>query len=66
MGEAKRRKKLGIYPKFKNSNFNKSSQYLRWLSITKSTIRKYPYMGVVTMAMGVMIFLSSGGFNSIN
>ena len=45
---------------------NKSDRYLSWLPITKSRIKKYPYMGVATMALGAIIFLVSGGANSIN
>ncbi len=51
MGEAKRREELGLPPRQKN---------------TKSRIKKYPYMGVATMALGAIIFLVSGGANSIN
>ena len=66
MGEAKRRKKLGLSPRQKQFEKNKSDRYFSWLPITKSRIKKYPYMGVATMALGAMIFLVSGGANSIN
>tara|TARA_B100000941_G_scaffold183325_1_gene131643 strand:- start:291 stop:491 length:201 start_codon:yes stop_codon:yes gene_type:complete len=66
MGEAKRREKLGLIPRSKKVELNKSDRYLSWLSITKSTIKKYPYMGVATMAIGAIVFLVSGGANSIN
>ena len=66
MGEAKRREKLGLPPRQKIIEFNKSDRYLSWLPITKSRIKKYPYMGVATMALGAIIFLVSGGANSIN
>ena len=66
MGEAKRRKELGLQPKQKKVEINKSDRYFSWLPITKSRIKKYPYMGVVTMALGAIIFLVSGGANSIN
>ena len=65
MGEAKRREELGLPPRQKNE-LNKSDRYLSWLPITKSRIKKYPYMGVATMALGAIIFLVSGGANSIN
>ena len=66
MGEAKRREELGLQPRQKKVELNKSDRYLSWLPITKSRIKKYPYMGVVTMALGAIIFLVSGGANSIN
>ena len=66
MGEAKRREELGLPPRPKKVESNKSDRYLSWLPISKSRIRKYPYMGVVTMALGAIIFLVSGGANSIN
>ena len=66
MGEAKRREELGLPPRQKKIDLNKSDRYLSWLPITKSRIKKYPYMGVVTMALGAIIFLVSGGANSIN
>ena len=66
MGEAKRREELGLPPRQKKVELNKSDRYLSWLPITKSRIKKYPYMGVATMTLGVIIFLVSGGANSIN
>ena len=66
MGEAKRREKLGLQPRKKKVEFNKSDRYLLWLPITKARIKRYPYMGVATMALGAIIFLVSGGANSIN
>jgi hypothetical protein len=66
MGEAKRREELGLTPRQKKTEINKSDRYFSWLPITKSRIKKYPYMGVVTMALGAIIFLVSGGANSIN
>ena len=66
MGEAKRREELGLPPSQKKVESNKSDRYLSWLPITKSRIKKYPYMGVVTMALGAIIFLVSGGANIIN
>ena len=66
MGEAKRREELGLPPRQKKIAINKSDRYFSWLPITKSRIKKYPYMGVATMILGVIIFLVSGGANSIN
>tara|TARA_B100000003_G_scaffold150478_1_gene135740 strand:- start:539 stop:739 length:201 start_codon:yes stop_codon:yes gene_type:complete len=66
MGEAKRREELGLPPRQKKIQINKSDRYIAWLPITKSRIKKYPYMGVVTTALGAIIFLVSGGANSIN
>ena len=65
MGEAKRREELGLPPRSIRSEINKSDRYFSWLPITKSRIKKYPYMGVATMAIGAIIFLVSGGANSI-
>ena len=66
MGEAKRREELGLPPRQKKIELNKSDRYLSWLPITKSRIKKYPYMGIATMTLGAIIFLVSGGANSIN
>jgi len=66
MGEAKRREELGLPPRQKKTEINKSDRYISWLPITKTRFKKYPYTGVATMAIGAMIFLVSGGANSIN
>ena len=66
MGEAKRREELGIPPRQKKIELYKSDRYFSWLPITKSRIKKYPYIGVATMTLGAIIFLVSGGANSIN
>ena len=66
MGEAKRKEELGLTPRPRKFEINKSDRYFSWLPITKSRIKKYPYMGVATMALGAIIFLVSGGANSIN
>jgi len=58
MGEAKRRDELGLPPRQKKVELNKSDRYLSWLPITKSRIKKYPYMGVATMALRSDNFLS--------
>ena len=66
MGEAKRREALGIPPKKKNIDIEKSNRYISWLPITKTNIKKYPYMGIATMALGAIVFLASGGLNTIS
>ena len=66
MGEAKRREELGLPSRQKKVASNKSDRYFSLLPIIKSRINKYPYMGVATMALGAIIFLVSGGANSIN
>ena len=66
MGEAKRRQILGIPPREKIIAMKESDRYISWLPITKTRIKKYPYIGVATMALGAIIFLVSGGFNSIS
>tara|TARA_B100000524_G_scaffold120338_1_gene59109 strand:- start:906 stop:1106 length:201 start_codon:yes stop_codon:yes gene_type:complete len=66
MSESKRKEELGLPPRQKKVEQNNSDRYFLWLPITKSIIRKYPYMGVVTMALGAIIFLVSGGANTIN
>ena len=66
MGEAKRRHELGIDPRKKKIDLEKSDRVISWLPITKTRIKKYPYMGVATMALGAIIFLVSGGFNTIS
>ena len=65
MGEAKRREELGLPPRKKKVELNNSDRY-SWLPIIKSMIKNYPYMGVATMAIGAIIFLVSGGANTIN
>ena len=66
MGEAKRRQLLGITPRKKLTDIKKSDRYISWLPLTKTRIKNYPYMGVATMALGAIIFLVSGGFNTIS
>ena len=41
-------------------NLEQTDRYISWLTITKKKIKKYPYMGVVTIALGAIIFLVSG------
>ena len=66
MGEAKRRQELGIAPRKNKIDLEKSDRFISWLPVTKKRIKKYPYMGVVTMALGAIVFLVSGGFNTIS
>ena len=66
MGEAKRREELGLPPRQKKLEIYKSDRYFSWLPITKSRVKKYPYLGVATMVLGAIIFLVSGGANSVN
>ena len=66
MGEAKRNRELGFPVVSKKIVINKSVRYLPWFPITKSRIKKYPYMGVVTMTIGLILFLVSGGANIIS
>ena len=65
MGEAKRRKDSGISPREKNNRCKKSDKYISWLPFSKTNLKKFPYIGVVTMALGTITFLVSGGFNTI-
>ena len=65
MVEAKRRKELDLPPSKKEDEINKYGYYFSWLPIIKSTIKKYPYIGVATMELGAIIFFVSGGANSI-
>ena len=57
MGEAKRRKELGISPR-KILNFNEGNdRYIKWLPLTKRQMSKYPYIAPVTMAIGIIFLL---------
>ena len=58
MGEAKRRKELGIPPRDKKSKeIAKNDRYFSWLPLTKSQMSKYPYAPVATMALGLIFLL---------
>jgi len=57
MGEAKRRKDLGIPPRLKKSQKDQSERLISWLPITKKQISKYPYAAPVTMAIGLILLL---------
>ena len=57
MGEAKRRKDLGIPPRIKINQKDKSERVISWVPITKKQISKYPYAAPVTMAIGLILLL---------
>ena len=57
MGEAKRRKDLGIPPRLKKIQIDQSERLFSWLPITKKQLSKYPYAAPVTMAIGLIILL---------
>tara|TARA_B100000963_G_C22490348_1_gene608978 strand:- start:564 stop:770 length:207 start_codon:yes stop_codon:yes gene_type:complete len=58
MGEAKRRKILGLPPRDKISKaINNKDRYISWLPLTKSQMSKYPYAPVATMALGLILLL---------
>jgi len=57
MGEAKRRKNLGIPPRPKKNQRDQSERLISWLPITKNQISKYPYAAPVTMAIGLILLL---------
>ena len=57
MGEAKRRKNLGIPPRPKKNQKDQSERLISWLPITKKQISKYPYAAPATMAIGLILLL---------
>tara|TARA_B100000900_G_scaffold150478_1_gene127852 strand:+ start:377 stop:583 length:207 start_codon:yes stop_codon:yes gene_type:complete len=57
MGEAKRRKDLGIPPRLKIIQKDQSERLISWLPITKKQLSKYPYAAPVTMAIGLILLL---------
>jgi len=57
MGEAKRRKDLGLPPRLKINQRNQSERIISWLPVTKKQISKYPYAAPVTMAIGLILLL---------
>ena len=57
MGEAKRRKDLGIPPRLKTIQKDQSEKLISWLPITKKQLSKYPYAAPVTMAIGLILLL---------
>ena len=65
MGEAKRRKDLKLPARVYKTQIDKYNSFLALTSNANSLIRKYPYMGVATMILGVILFLASGGEKDI-
>ena len=57
MGEAKRRKVLGVPPRLKKKQKVESERLISWLPITKKQLSKYPYAAPVTMAIGLILLL---------
>ena len=57
MGEAKRRKDLGIPPRLKINQRDQSERLISWLPVTKKQLSKYPYAAPVTMAIGLILLL---------
>ena len=57
MGEAKRRKELGVPPRQKKIQKDQSERLIKWLPITKKQLSKYPYAAPVTMAIGLILLL---------
>ena len=60
MGEAKRRKDLGMPPRLKKNQKDQKDQSERiisWLPVTKKELSKYPYAAPVTMAIGLILLL---------
>ena len=66
MGEAKRRKELGIPPRDKKlQDTTQEDRYIPWLPLTKTQMSKYPYAPVATMALGLILLLVDwSSFNS--
>lgn len=57
MGEAKRRKDLGMSPRVKKNQKVQSERIISWLPISKKQISNYPYAAPVTMAIGLILLL---------
>tara|TARA_B100000900_G_C20349109_1_gene621552 strand:+ start:342 stop:548 length:207 start_codon:yes stop_codon:yes gene_type:complete len=57
MGEAKRRRDLGIPTRVKKNKKDSSERLISWLPITKKQMSKYPYAAPVTMAIGLILLL---------
>jgi len=64
MGEANRRKELGLLPMNKKYLNNKTDTLFSWLTISKKQISKYPYVAPITMAIGLVLLLID--WNSLN
>ena len=57
IGEAKRRKDLGISPRVIKKQIIKSERFITWLPISKKELSRYPYAAPVTMAIGLILLL---------
>ena len=57
IGEAKRRKDLGISPRVIKKQIIKSEGFITWLPISKKELSRYPYAAPVTMAIGLILLL---------
>ena len=57
MGEARRRKDLGIPPREKINHKKKSERIISWLPISRKQMSRYPYAAPVTMAIGLILLL---------
>tara|TARA_B100000212_G_C27153508_1_gene438557 strand:- start:430 stop:630 length:201 start_codon:yes stop_codon:yes gene_type:complete len=57
MGEANRRKNLGIPPRVRKDQKDQFERQFSWLPISKKQISKYPYAAPVTMAIGLILLL---------
>ena len=68
MGEAKRRKDLGLSPRVKSlKDIEMKDRFITWLPLTKTQMSKYPYAPVATMALGLILLLVDwSGFNNVN
>tara|TARA_Y100001933_G_scaffold176757_1_gene175287 strand:- start:553 stop:759 length:207 start_codon:yes stop_codon:yes gene_type:complete len=65
MGEAKRRKELGVPPRDKKlKDTSIKDRYIKWLPLTKTQMSRYPYAPVATMALGLILLLID--WNSFN
>ena len=65
MGEAKRRKKLGLPPKSsKLKKISREEKLFSWLPWpTKYQMSRYPYAPIVTMALGFLCGVSNSIFD---
>ena len=59
MGEAKRRKELGLPPRISfDPDYNtRKDKIISWLPVTRTQLSRYPYLPVVTMALGLILLL---------
>ena len=57
MGEAKRRKELGLTKRINKIQKNEFYSVVSWFPITKKQLSKYPYIAPVTMAIGLILLM---------